>query len=168
MTSPAVDQLLYLLDEAFNQSDEHSLTANVAGLKPEEWTARPPGAQRAILAIFGHAAATKYLYENHVFGDGTMGWTDHILTPIPPGASFSPGLMIEWAEEAHQRFRQAVARLSESDLSEVRYASIWDQSAETRWFIAQVIEHDLYHAGEINHVRALLQGDDNWRGQVNA
>ena len=33
---------------------------------------------------------------------------------------------------------------------------------ETRWLISAMIEHDLYHSGEINHVRALLQGNDAW------
>ncbi len=38
----------------------------------------------------------------------------------------------------------------------------WGEPAETRWIISEIIEHDLYHAGEINHLRAVLQGDDRW------
>ena len=26
-----------------------------------------------------------------------------------------------------------------------------------------MITHDAYHAGEINHLRSLLSGDDRWR-----
>jgi len=37
---------------------------------------------------------------------------------------------------------------------------------ETRWLIAVTIEHDLYHAGEINHLRALKHGDDRWAWDV--
>jgi len=33
---------------------------------------------------------------------------------------------------------------------------------ETRWIIAVMIEHDLYHAGEINHIRSLFEGEDSW------
>jgi hypothetical protein len=29
-----------------------------------------------------------------------------------------------------------------------------------RWFIGVMIQHYAYHAGEINHIRALHQGDD--------
>jgi len=25
-----------------------------------------------------------------------------------------------------------------------------------------IIEHDVYHAGEVNHLRALRQDDDRW------
>jgi hypothetical protein len=28
-----------------------------------------------------------------------------------------------------------------------------------------MITHDSYHAGEINHIRSLLDGDDRWRFQ---
>ena len=33
---------------------------------------------------------------------------------------------------------------------------------DLRWIIAAMIEHDLYHAGEINHIRALRQENDRW------
>jgi hypothetical protein len=32
----------------------------------------------------------------------------------------------------------------------------WGELKETRW----IIQHDLYHAGEINHIRALHQQND--------
>ena len=32
----------------------------------------------------------------------------------------------------------------------------------TRELVATLIGHDFYHAGEINHLRALLQGTDRW------
>ena len=33
---------------------------------------------------------------------------------------------------------------------------------ETRWIIKSMIEHDLYHAGEDNRMRALGQRNDRW------
>jgi hypothetical protein len=33
---------------------------------------------------------------------------------------------------------------------------------ETRWIIKSMIERDLYHAGEINRMRALRQRNDRW------
>ena len=31
---------------------------------------------------------------------------------------------------------------------------------QTRWVVTTMIEHELYHAGEINHVRLLFHGND--------
>ena len=42
----------------------------------------------------------------------------------------------------------------------------WGELAETRWIVSVMIEHDLYHAGEINHIRALRQLDDRWAGEA--
>ena len=39
----------------------------------------------------------------------------------------------------------------------------WGELRPTRWIIAAMITHDAYHAGEINHLRSLLDGDDRWR-----
>ena len=38
----------------------------------------------------------------------------------------------------------------------------WGELKETRWIVAVMIQHDLYHAGEINHLRSLYGGDDRW------
>jgi len=43
------------------------------------------------------------------------------------------------------------------DQKRLRQASA---TAETRWIIKSTIEHDLYHAGEINRMQALRQGND--------
>ena len=38
----------------------------------------------------------------------------------------------------------------------------WGESKETLWIIAVMIQHDLDHAGEINHLRSLHQQRDHW------
>lgn len=38
----------------------------------------------------------------------------------------------------------------------------WGGELPTRRIIEIMIAHDFYHAGEINHLRALLQDDDRW------
>ena len=38
----------------------------------------------------------------------------------------------------------------------------WGERLPTRTIIRIMIAHDLYHAGEINHLRTLLQGTDRW------
>jgi hypothetical protein len=36
----------------------------------------------------------------------------------------------------------------------------WGMEANTHWIVNSKIQHDLYHAGEINHIRALRQRND--------
>jgi hypothetical protein len=38
----------------------------------------------------------------------------------------------------------------------------WGEYLPTRFIIRIMLEHDVYHAGEINHLRAVLQGNDQW------
>ncbi len=38
----------------------------------------------------------------------------------------------------------------------------WGEMLPTYDLVVIMLEHDLYHAGEINRTRALLQADDKW------
>jgi hypothetical protein len=68
---------------------------------------------------------------------------------------------IEWLEEVHERLVDHVAGLSDEDLTVPRLTN-WGEQRETRWIVSVMLQHDLYHAGEINHIRSLLSGDDRW------
>ncbi len=68
--------LLYLMDEAFEGSDEEDLLGNLRSVTEVEWAAVPSGCVRAIRQIVGHIGACKYMYDNHAFGDGGMTWDD--------------------------------------------------------------------------------------------
>jgi hypothetical protein len=56
-----------------------------------------------------------------------------------------------------------LALRSDSELSMPRKAH-WGAEFPTERMVVAMIEHFTYHAGEINHLRALLQGDDNFPG----
>ena len=53
-------------------------------------------------------------------------------------------------------------QLSEGDLADPRPANCGELKP-TRWLISTILQHDTYHAGEINHIRSLLAGQDRWR-----
>ena len=38
-----------------------------------------------------------------------------------------------------------------------------ESSDETRWLISTIAQHDVYHAGEVNHIRSILASNDGWR-----
>ncbi len=64
--------------------------------------------------------------------------------------------------EAHARVRGSVDGLGDdAELFRLRRTN-WGELRETRWIVKATIEHDLYHAGEINRLRALRQADDSW------
>ena len=164
-TRAAIEQLLYLMDEAFEGEGAlegaHSFLANLISVNDDDWFWLPPGGGRCIFDIVAHVGECKYVYDSHAFGDGSMRW-DRTGT-VPTVERRAPqSQIVDWLREGHRRFRQSVASLADdSELLQPRKAN-WGESYETRWLIATIIEHDLYHAGEINHIRALRQGNDRW------
>ncbi len=68
---------------------------------------------------------------------------------------------IKWLRDAHEHLRQSIAVLDDAELLRPRMTN-WGELKETRWIITTMIQHDLYHAGEINHIRSLCQGSDRW------
>ena len=68
---------------------------------------------------------------------------------------------IDWMTAAHRRFVDHLAALGDDDLGEPRLAN-WGETVPTRWLVSAIATHSTYHAGEINHIRALLQGNDAW------
>jgi DinB superfamily len=168
MSRAAIEQLLYLMDEAFDaEGHEHSLLANLRSLKDEDWGWVPPGGSRPVFEIVAHVGLCKYVYDNHAFGDRTMRWDRPVSLPgIRREASSDE--VIAWLREAQRVWRGSVAGLeSDEELLRPRKSN-WEQEYETRWLVSVMIEHDLYHAGEINHIRALRQGNDRWEWEEEA
>jgi uncharacterized damage-inducible protein DinB len=157
MAAAAVSQFLYLLERAFEESKWHSLLGNLQSVRPEDWVWVPPGGVRSIREIVGHVGSCKFMYHNHAFGDAKLTWDDPLvkgddaLSTIPAA--------IAWLREGHERMRQSIATLDDDELLRPRMTN-WGELKETRWIITTVIEHDLYHAGEINYIRALAQQND--------
>ena len=159
MASEVVGQLLYLLDQAFEGDRWHSLLANLQSVTLDDWIWLPPGGDRSIRDIVDHVGACKLMYENHAFGDATLRWED-----IEAGAAArleTVDAAIAWLRSGQQQLRQSVASLDDKELLRPRRSN-WGELKETRWLIGVLVGHDHYHAGEINHLRALHQQDDHW------
>src|SRR5439155_10366860 len=78
MSTPAISQLLYLLDAAFEGTDWHSLLSNLHALTPDDWAWVPPGGRRSIRDIVQHVGSCKFMYHDYAFGDAQLTW-DHPL-----------------------------------------------------------------------------------------
>jgi hypothetical protein len=166
MSRRAVELALYLLDEAFRgkgieeSNESQALLTNLATVPETAWRAVLPGADRTVEKIVLHVGACKVMYDDYAFGTGTLFWTDREVEPWPAGSA-PMAETIDWLAEVHARLVEHIAGLSDDDLADLRLTN-WGERRETRWIVSTMIQHDLYHAGEINHIRSLLSGDDRW------
>jgi hypothetical protein len=157
MTAGRVSELVDLLDEAFQGTRWHSLLRNLESVTPADWLWVAPGGRRSIRDIVAHVGACKFMYDNLAFGDGRFTWDD---PPVAGGDALATvSSAVAWLREGHQRLRRSVATLNDDELLRLRPHHS-GTLRETRWLIATMIEHDLYHAGEINYIRALHQQND--------
>jgi len=157
-----VEALLYLLDDAFEGNEEHSLLGNLATVHDDDWLWTPAGGSRSIRDLVAHAGTAKYVYDNQAFGDATLFWSRGMAEAQK--WTTSRALATTWLREGHHRLRESIAALDDYDLVQQRKVH-YGGTEETRRIIAILIEHDVYHAGEINHLRALSQGTDRWPGE---
>jgi uncharacterized damage-inducible protein DinB len=158
----AIDTLAWLIEEAFEGDPSHSLLANLQDLREEDWTATPNGSGRSIADILEHVGWSKWMYENYAFGSASMRGDQPPLIP-PGGARSRPhDELLAWLTEGHRRWLASVRALADDVELEKDRLTNWGEHLPTRVIIRIMIAHDLYHAGELNHLRALLQGTDRW------
>lgn len=159
MTVAVIDQLLYQLDAAFESEDWHSLLGNLRAIASEEWCWMPPGGSRSIRDIVQHVGSCKFMYENHAFGNATLGWEHPLVMGGEALDEFTAAII--WLRDGHERLRRSIANLDDAELVRLRLTN-WGDLRETLWIVTIMIQHDLYHAGEINHLRSLYRRDDRW------
>jgi uncharacterized damage-inducible protein DinB len=159
MSRTEIATLERLLDQTLETGGESSLLANLSTVRDEDWLAVPDGGVRSIADVLEHVAWAKWMYNDYAFksaslvGDAPPIWVEQ---PRPRDE------LMEWLHEGHRRFRASVKALGDdSELERARLTN-WGELKPTRWIITAIAHHDTFHAGEINHIRALLQGDDSW------
>ncbi len=160
-THTSIEQFLYVLDEAFDTPDpEHSLLRNLRSVPDEAWTWVPAGGSRSIFDIVQHVGECKFVYDNQCFGDGSMAWNKPGTIPTVERDTPRENV-VDWLRRGHAALRGHLEALTDdSGLLEVR--SFFGHPHEVRWFINVMVQHDLYHAGEINHIRSLYVQRDRW------
>ncbi len=157
-----IDELLRLMKVGFDGS-EHSLLANLATVRDESWDALPENAHRSIRNITHHVGLFKFIYANHAFRGADFDYDDPPGTP-PAERLANRTAATEWLHEAHEYLITAVDELTDDAELDVPRKAHWGQMVPTYQLIVVMLQHDLYHAGEINRTRALLQDDDRWAG----
>jgi hypothetical protein len=168
MAKIAIDVFTRALIAAYEADPAHSLRGNLRSVTAEEWRVRPANPSTGDNSIFGndpvlsvcdlvkHVAFAKFRYGHLAFGDLSVDWepevprSDHMDT------------ILSWLEDGHRMFLEGVAGLAgDSDLAVERtFPSGRTASVERLIFV--VINHDLYHSGEINRQVSLIRGADGW------
>ncbi|HEX5837112.1 MAG TPA: DinB family protein [Anaerolineales bacterium] len=158
----ALETLIWLIEDAFDGDPDHSLLANLRNLQDEEWTRLPPGGTRSVADVLEHVGWSKWMYEEYAFGSASMRGDQPPLIPAGGARSRPPKELLEWLTKGHRRWLASVRALAnDAELDRERLTN-WGDLLPTRKILHIMITHDLYHAGEINHIRALLQGTDRW------
>jgi len=158
----AIETLAWLIQDAFDGDPDQSLIANIRDLREEDWTALPSGAERSIAEVLEHVGWAKWMYEDYAFGSASIRGDRPPLIPADGAPARPPQQLIEWLTTGHHKWLSSVRSLSDdSELDQERLTN-WGDQLPTRVLIRIMIGHDFYHAGEINHIRALLQGTDRW------
>lgn len=165
----AVDELVLLLDHSLEETADqfgydhwHSVIWNLHNVRPEDWDVAPTGGRRTIGELVAHIGMCYLMYENRAFGDGQREWGDGQIDGGPRPET--PDEWIAWLRQSHRIFRDSVAELTDDQLDDLVSAP-WGDQLPARRIVEIMLQHGLYHTGEINHIRALLQGNDDWDHQ---
>jgi hypothetical protein len=158
-----VDILLDLLDQSFQRerppdgSDGwHSVLSNLQSVRDEDWNWVPPDGKRPICQLAIHIGIVLHMYAEFAFGSAKLRWED-----VPHPDMLDKRAITEWLKECHQLMHDGLARCTDDQLDEL--CESWDEPQRVRrWLVHTMIAHNHYHAGEINHIRALAQKDDAW------
>ena len=142
----------------FHDRRWHSLMSNLESVRPEDWDALPNGAERPIRELVLHIGKAYLMYENHCFGDGTLAWAE---TSADFPSSGSPDETIVWLRASHRKFSESLAKATDEQLAEAGPGD-WSEGHPRRDIVERMIQHGLYHAGEINHLRGTIQRNDAW------
>jgi uncharacterized damage-inducible protein DinB len=156
----ALETLAWLIEDAFSGDPEQSLLASLRSLRDQDWTALPQNGGRTIADIVEHVAWCKWMYEDYAFGTASLRGDQPPL--FPPESGRSHDELLAHLADGHRRWLASVRALAhDAELDRVRLTN-WGEWLPTRVIIRMMIGHDFYHAGEINHLRALLQETDRW------
>jgi len=156
----AVTALVRFADSAFDGQHWHAVMRNLGSLQGDDWDWTPSEGERSIREIVRHIGKSKLIFANQLFGDGTLSWDDpEVAKPVRAGGSVDEA--IAWLRETHVAFRDGIAGCTDDELATTP-TGYWGKPTELQWSIEVLTQHDVYHAGEINHIRALRHGNDAW------
>lgn len=151
-----VELLLTLQERAFRSSPWHSLLNSLDGIPPEMFSRAPdrhsgfPWMDGSVRDIVYHVAGDKFVQHSQAFSDGSLTWDNVPVTRGPIEA------MLKHLFDAHALLVEALKQQTDETLT--RKVRTWGgKRMSVRNFFLMLIEHDLYHAGQIRMLRNLYE-----------
>jgi len=157
-----IDSLCWLIEDAFVSDHSESLMNNLSHIREQDWTALPPGGERSIADLLEHIGWCKWMYEDYAFGTASLRGDQPPIIPAGGARSRPHEELLTWLKQGHYKWLASVRALPDDAELERDRLTNWGERIKTRSIIRSMIAHDYYHAGEINHLRSLLQGKDRW------
>lgn len=166
MSRVLIEHYQAVFEAAYRIDPFHAFRKNLAAAAPEEWDVRPSDWSRAefgdrpelsICDIAFHVGGALVMYADRAFGEARLEWGDLAV----PSSRDMPAVLA-WLDEVHSAFAVGIAALADdSELARMRQAP-WRAPLTRAQLIGLMVNHELYHSGEVNRQRALLRGSTGW------
>lgn len=153
-----IEQLLGLLDEAYNRAAWHgpNLRGSIRGITAHEAALHPKAGRHNIWEIVVHAAYWKYAVRRRLSGEkrGSFSlpgsnWFDRTMDRSEKAWRIDVALL----DREHRLLREAVSSFKPQNLDHPSRGS----KTFARRLIAGIALHDVYHAGQIQLIKKLLR-----------
>jgi hypothetical protein len=158
MPNREIEHMLQLLDEAYSRAAWHgpNLRGSIRGVTAREAALRPAAGRHNIWELVVHAAYWKYTVRRRLLGEKRGSF------PLPGSNFFARPVDrsekawradVALLESEHRKLRETVASIQPGDLDRQARGS----KTVVRRLIAGIAFHDVYHAGQIQLIKALLK-----------
>jgi hypothetical protein len=155
-TAPEKELLLALLDEAFERKAWHgpNLRGSLRGVTAREAAWRPGPGRHNIRELALHAAYWKYAVRRMLTGERRGSFPETGSNWFPrPGAATAKAWRSDVAVllDEHRKLRQAAAAVPAAALGK----RVRGSKYSTAKLLYAIASHDLYHAGQIQLLKAI-------------
>lgn len=156
--NPLIALLLEVMDQAFSKKSWHGTTLRGAlrGLTAADALWRPAANRHNIWELSLHAAYWKYAVRRRLAGNavGSFDRKPSNWPAIPqPADDRAWKRDVMFLENEHRKLREVVRGLSPAGLATLSPRGVWTCAQE----IHGVAAHDLYHTGQIQLIKRLMQ-----------
>ncbi|HEX5479727.1 MAG TPA: DinB family protein [Dehalococcoidia bacterium] len=156
-TRTRVELLAQLLESAFRGRTAHSLLANLSDVRDADWDARPAGGDRTIGEIVEHCTIAAELWHDTLLASEQRTY-DALFAERPRAAGPDPAALREALIAAHDHFLASMRSFDDAQLADARRAHYGALTSVERAIVV-LIEHALFHAGEIGVIRGVVESE---------